>query len=556
MKFFFLSFILCSLSNLAVSQTIGLIKNDQRSLNGYTLLAPTAAKESYLLDNCGRVVHQWQHLYNPGMVTYLLEDGRLLRTARIASDGFNGGGIGGRIEIYSWEGELEWGFDVASPNYHQHHDVEYMPNGNILVIAWERIPSDLVLNGGRDPEFIPENGLWPDMVFELKPIGDNDAEIVWEWHLWDHIVQDFDPNLLNYGVISEHPELFNVNFLGGNTGTGNAQSDWVHVNAIDYNPNLDQIMLCSRTMGEVWVIDHSTTTEEAASHEGGNAGKGGDFLYRWGNPSAYESGAQSTRFFYGQHDAQWIPEGLPGAGNMLIYNNNGPASALGIQSQSIEWIAPIDSNGEYQMINGRFGPETFEWFYGGGDNHIEFFSPRVSGTQRLENGNTLICDGDSGRIFEIDADEKLVWDYINPLRGSNPLNQGDDPIQNDLFRAYRYGEDYPAFEGKDLNPREVLEAMPIPSDCEIHPVSDESISLLEGLSLLSNPIHEKAVVINNGTEILDFRLFSLSGGMYVKGTLSPGQNELSLATYPQGMYILQVNNQQHSKTNIFKLIKL
>ena len=144
----------------------------------------------------------------------------------------------------------------------------------------------------------PLQQMWSESIFEIKPIGSDSAEIVWEWHLWDHLVQDVNPNLSNYGVISEHPELLNIN-LGqvgfGMSSFGSDNADWIHFNSIDYNPYLDQIVLSSRMMNEIYIIDHSTTTQEAASHSGGNSGKGGDFLYRWGKPQNYIEVTETDR---------------------------------------------------------------------------------------------------------------------------------------------------------------------------------------------------------------------------------------------------------------------
>ena len=87
----------------------------------------------------------------------------------------------------------------------------------------------------------------------------------------------------------------------------------MHTNAVAYNAELDQIMLSIHAFSEVWIIDHGTTTEEAASHSGGKRGKGGDLLYRWGNPRAYRTGTNVDQRLFAQHNAHWIPEGLPGA---------------------------------------------------------------------------------------------------------------------------------------------------------------------------------------------------------------------------------------------------
>ena len=84
----------------------------------------------------------------------------------------------------------------------------------------------------------------------------------------------------------------------------------MHVNAVAYNAELDQIVLSSPHFNEIWIIDHGTTTEEAKGHTGGRWGKGGDILYRWGNPRAYRNGTKLDQRLFYQHNIQWIPKGL------------------------------------------------------------------------------------------------------------------------------------------------------------------------------------------------------------------------------------------------------
>ena len=208
---------------------------------------------------------------------------------------FSGGGIGATVERYSWDGELLWSFRYANEDHCRHHDIAPLPNGNVLMIAWERKSKEEAIAQGRDPKLL-EDDLWPDHVIEVQPEGTTGGKIVWEWHMWDHLVQDFDRDKPNYGVIYEHPELIDLNNTGstppatpeelrklrsvGYTGGGDDDadshrggSDWLHTNAIDYNPELDQIALSAKNFSEIWIIDHSTTTEEAASHRGGNTGQ-------------------------------------------------------------------------------------------------------------------------------------------------------------------------------------------------------------------------------------------------------------------------------------------
>ena len=130
------------------------------------------------------------------------------------------------------------------------------------------------------------------MIVEIEPDGPTGGNIVWEWHVWDHLVQDADPTKDNYGVIADHPELLDINFGDVEGGT------WLHVNAVDYNPELDQIVICARNVSEIYIIDHSTTAEEAAGHTGGNQGHGGDFLYRWGNPLVYGRGTEDDQVIF------------------------------------------------------------------------------------------------------------------------------------------------------------------------------------------------------------------------------------------------------------------
>jgi len=74
-------------------------------------------------------------------------------------------------------------------------------------------------------------------------------------------------------------------------------------------------------LNEIYVIDHSTTPYESIGNSGGRYGKGGDYLFRWGNPANYGRGSQEDQKLFRQHDVQWIKPGLNGAGNILIFNN-------------------------------------------------------------------------------------------------------------------------------------------------------------------------------------------------------------------------------------------
>jgi len=285
------------------------------------LFSPIRMNETYLMNRDGAAVYTWQSNYSPGNSVYLLENGNLLRTGTVRSATFSAGGSGGIVEEIAPDGTVVWSFRYADERVQAHHDIESLPNGNILMIAWEFVSMDAALAAGRNPDTITAEGIWPDHIIEVNP---ETNQIVWEWHVWDHLIQDEDPTKENYGVVADHPELIDLNF--GTKRSGNP--DWQHTNSIDYHPDLDQIMLSVHGFNEIWVIDHSTTTGEAAGHSGGNYGKGGDILYRWGNPQAYDAGASADQKLFAQHDAQWIPAGLPGAGSVLVFNNGQKQSGL------------------------------------------------------------------------------------------------------------------------------------------------------------------------------------------------------------------------------------
>ena len=429
------------------------------SSDGYTLFAPLSSTTVSLIDNDGESVHIWDTDYQPGLAVYFLENGLLLHTGNVGNKTFttsnfgpqkasgsktdnalgpNGGqstmarsvgGAGGVVQLLDWEGNVTWEYEYSSSTYLQHHDVEMLPNGNVLIIAWEYKTEQEALDAGRDPSLFSEGALWPDSIIEVQPTGVDAGEIVWEWHVWDHLIQDFDATKDNYGVVSEHPELIDINYVM------NAQSDWTHFNSIDYNAELDQIMVSVHNFSEVWIIDHSTTTEEVTGHSGGNSGCGGDLLYRWGNPQAYGGGDASDQILYGQHDAEWIEDGLSGEGHILIFNN-GLGRTDGNYSSVDEIVLPVNEDGSYTLSPGStYGPENLIWTYTA-ENLTDFFAQNISGAQRLPNGITLICDGPSGHLFEVTDSGDTVWEYT--CTGS-------------VFKAERYANDYPGFDNMSFD---------------------------------------------------------------------------------------------------------
>jgi hypothetical protein len=466
---------------------VGLIFHRPTASPGYTLLAPLNTTLTCLIDLEGKVVHTWPSKYEPGQAVHLLDDGSILRCGRLpANQHFGGGGIGGCIERIAPDGQRLWEFLLADENHCQHHDVHPLPNGHVLLIAWEKKTRAEAINAGRDPEQLWGKELWPDFVVEVAPQGATGGTIVWEWHVWDHLVQDFDAEKPNYGAVGEHPELIDLSYrrttpretpaeiarlrslgyVGGarieeeepgpppsapGPGAPGPAADWCHTNSIDYDAKLDQILLSVYTFNEIWIIDHSTTSKEAASHRGGRSGKGGDLLYRWGNPRAYAAGSAKDQMLFAQHDARWIPEGLPGAGHLTVFNN-GVGRPDGEYSSVMEIAPPVDSDGRYRLVPGKaFEPTKPCWEYAA-PNRSDFFARHMSGAERLPGGNTLICAGEDGRVIEVDPTGNWVWEYIcpygrRPVPGGPPGPRPAPPppggAGGGLFRATRLRADYP-----------------------------------------------------------------------------------------------------------------
>lgn len=450
--YFILSLLIQAKIHYAQEKTVGLITSTNESHIGYTLFAPLQNTTTYLIDPDGEKINTWESNFTPGNSAYLLENGNLLRTANINNQKFTLGGTGGRIQEFNWEGEIIREYSYSNNMYCQHHDLELLPNGNLLMIAWEFKTQTQAIQAGCDPTLVNEKGLYPDHIIEV----DTTNTIVWEWHVWDHLIQDFDTSRDNYGDVGNHPELIDIN-LASQLGPQRKGPDWNHTNSIDYNPELDQILLSVRVFSEIWIIDHSITTVQAAGNSGGNCGKGGDLLYRWGNPAAYRAGIPADQKLFGQHDAQWIESGLPGAGNILIFNNgtNRPGDQF---SSIVEIIPPLQLN-TYEKNPGQpFGPDQIYWSFTAVPV-TNFYADHISGCQRLTSGNTLICDGTHGTISEITSDGDTVWQYINPITAEGPITQEESiPAEgNQLFRAYSYDTTYEAFAGKNLYPQGPVE---------------------------------------------------------------------------------------------------
>ncbi|UCH84815.1 MAG: aryl-sulfate sulfotransferase [Candidatus Latescibacterota bacterium] len=373
----------------------------QEPYEGETLISLLTSNDTYSIDLDHNILRTWHGDAVPATFAYLRADGSIVRPCLDTGGHFGGGGTGGRIQIIDSNDVVIWDYLFSTYDYQQHHDIEPMPNGNVLVIAWERKTYEEAIAAGRQQL---SGEMWVTMIAEIEPVGATGGNIVWEWHLWDHLIQDADPSKDNYGVVTDHPELVDINY------GPISSADWDHANSVDYNPQLDQVIFSARKTNEFYIIDHSTTTEEAAGHTGGNSGMGGDILYRWGNPQVYDRGDETDQYYFGIHAAGWIDTGLPGAGRILTFNNGNRAGTVNDYSSVEEIDPPVDAGGNYSITPGEpFEPTAPSWVY---SDAPSFYSQNRAGAFRMPNGNTLITDTQHRNIFEVTSDGTKVWTYL------------------------------------------------------------------------------------------------------------------------------------------------
>ena len=450
--------------------------------NGYTLFG--AAGTSYLIDMQGKVVHTWPVGTNPR----LLDNGNLLDASRDDPSGFQG------FEERDWDGKLVWEYAEQRADYAPHHDWVRIFNKQLnapttLYIANKAISNQQAIAAGADPRKGPYDGAQMDAIVEVDMAG----KVVWEWWFFDHVVQDLDPAKPNFTgpgkSVADYPGRLNLNLPGRPL-----RRDWLHCNSLDYNAELDQIVINS-VQGELYVIDHGSTFVAADPQTSVAKARSaaGDFLYRFGDPARYKQGdpprilenwdtaTSGHRQMGGSHNGQWIRPGLPGAGHLMVFNNGQYLFERTPQSSVLEINPFLDATGldTGKYVNPpaagyteeRYDRDTHKtprlisrqivWSYRSKSN-MGFFSHIGSSAQRLPNGNTLICADTEGHLFEVTAEGALVWEYINPVTRDGALKVMPDnlPMTNSLFRAYRYTADHPALKGHDLTPGALITDMP------------------------------------------------------------------------------------------------
>ena len=545
----FVFLILCTVS-LSAQNTVGLISyNINKSYDGYNLIYPHRQSNVYLLNNCGEIVHTWEGdpMTVPGNTAYLLDDGRLVRTLRsnsIASDRIWAGGGGATVEIVDWDNNVEWSYTLNDSLARLHHDIAILNKDNrmtIMMIAWELKNLDEVIEAGRDTSVLASGEMWPDYLLEIDPATD---QIVWEWHAWDHLIQNVDSTKSNFGVIADNPGKIDINLDLDGTG----KADWMHANALDYDPINDNVILSVPNFSEVFIIDHTTTTEQASGSTGGNSNLGGDLMFRWGNPANYNQGTADDQTLFFQHDAAFIDDFVdffdPNYGKVSLFNNR-----VGPDFSSASIIAPAFEmyDWAYGVVDGKYLPQSPELTITHPVDSTKIYSTGLSSFQYLRNGNYLITSGRFGYSVEITPDNEVVWEYVTPINGGNPVMQGDTTlaINNNLtFRMYRYPVDYSAFDGRDLKSKGYIETDPDVDYCdELTDIRDLQVNY--GLQIYPNPATDMITVEWEVGKYINIEIFDFMGRPMVDDVqLSGGRKYFDTSGWTTGLYILRVNKKE------------
>ena len=476
--------------------------------NGYALFNEMGENTVYLIDRDGNIAHSWSCNESCNYSVKLKDNGNIVRGGIDENSSLFGPASGGILQEIDPGGNIVWEFDYSSSDYLSHHDLEVLPNGNVLLSAWETKTSAELTQAGYVGS-VPFMGLWPVHIIEVAQNGSG-GQIVWEWHIWDHLVQDEDPNKDNYGDVASNPQLMDINavepfdpmFLG----------DWFHVNGMNYNEDLDQIVFTSRTASEFFVIDHSTTTAEAASHSGGNSGMGGDFLYRWGNPSNYDSGSQTIPAAV--HDPRWIEDdGRPNGGHIQFFNNEGGSGG----NSAIDAIDPPVNGFLYTMSGSAYGPASYDFRHDCLTN-----SSGQSSHDMMSNGN-LFVNVSGEYMYELDLNGTMFWQY--------PAGPA---------KAFRYECDHPGIIA-------LLGANP----CGLS-VSEES---LEHIEIYPNPSTGLFNVdgVDLGDDNMVITVLDVSGTKIIEAS---NVMQIDLSAFNTGVYFVELNfNNERTITRRIVLTK-
>jgi hypothetical protein len=386
------------------------IYDPAKAWNGYVLFADPNGR-THLIDMDGNDVHAWDKAGFPSKMLDPAqaggERGRLMVQLDDEPGSFGGIFANRSIGELNWEGKVVWRYDGAGgAPVRQNHDWQRLANGDTLIIATRT-------------RTIP--------ALSLKPINDQalqeitpDGKVVWEWRVADHLSEfGFTPE----GMASLRAELADGDkspgFLTVNDMALIGPNKWFDSGDARFAP--DNIMINSRMASFIAIVDRKT----------------GKVVWRMG-PDFHQSKLRpnlslaTPRPFdqvSGEHDAHLIAKGLPGAGDLLVFDNEAPSGFPPTHLSMFHGSRVLEINPVTRQI---------VWQYTGADSDRalwSFASSFISSARRLPNGNTLIDEGMNGRFFQVTPSGEIVWEYVSPYFGRQDLYTGKPVLTNWVFRA-------------------------------------------------------------------------------------------------------------------------
>ena len=509
-------------SFLSYSQ-LGIVTHTDEVQDGYVLFKEpgggfTSESDFFLINSCGQLINTWTGDIGFFLHAKLLPNGNLM----FFSDE--------TIFEKNWDNEIVNQVELQSTQIVLDYEVIKLENGNYLSVG--RKNTSVTDFGDNGWNFELGQPLVTDVVIE---IDSSSGEILWEWDIFDHVVQERDSSLGNYGVVADHPELLNLDAI--------STVDWTFdesfmINGFDYNPDLEQVMLSVRKMSEVIVIDRTTTTEEAASHSGGLYGKGGDILFRWGNPSNYNAGDEDDRKLYFQHNPKWITQG-PNVGKISMFNNGLDRSFDGSPFSEAPVVdTQVDSDGNYSLDDQNQYASGDPFFCFKPNDPIDYFySQYLSGVEHMSNGNAYFTDGESSKLLELNDSGDIVWQFNIPFTG---------------FRTEKYPADYSAFANVDVTPGDYLPYTSIHPNCVVSNTKDIDLQQVSVMHFQNDRIE----VSNQEQLSLSFSLLDSQGRVHFNASSSELTSIIELDHLSAGFYMLLVLEEDSRRSKRHSFIQL
>ncbi len=479
--------------------------NSTAAFNGYILFNPTSnattyssapTQTAYLMDMTGHQIKNWTKMsYNP----------RLLENGDLWSQG----------QVMGWDGTVKWQY-AAPTGVTPHHDGQRIWNNKLnaytyLMIASKSYTKTQLVSVGCDPNRPSAAVTGLDGVIEVN----QSKQLIWQWWSMDHVCQSKNSTWPNYiSDVKNAPGKCNLFWKTDQSqpaGTEGVVNDWHHFNALDYNEDKDHIVVNAKHWSEFYVVDHGKTfvsftgvaSTDLPLNTAAAAGSAGNFIYRFGNPSAYNVGSapsfmnDGNQQIFGAHCVRWIRPyhwnkphtgdtwsqpsaaspsvALPGAGNFIIFDNgvyrardrrsriheinpylnaSGSVTANYVAQESAGWNSGTNYTKSKQIT----------WTYGSNLQN-SFYSSHISGVERLPNGNTAILAGNQGHMFQVTTGTApvVVWEYLSPLKSytATAIHYDSDSTNFAPFRFQHYSTNYPGFTGRTLTPGATFTGNPV-----------------------------------------------------------------------------------------------